>query len=43
MISIRPLEDADLLPVLQFFNEIVANLDALRAVPSSAEEGAVME
>jgi len=30
MISIRPLEDADLLPVLQLFNDIVSNLDALR-------------
>ncbi len=29
MISIRSLEDADLLPVLQLFNDIVANLDAL--------------
>lgn len=30
MISIRSLDDADLLPVLQLFNDIVANLDALR-------------
>jgi L-amino acid N-acyltransferase YncA len=39
MISIRPLADEDLLPVLRFFNDIVENVDALRAeAPLSLSE-----